>query len=95
MSRRLNLYGFSLPFALVKEFGWGTVLATLLVAYVFFGIEEIGVEIEDPFGEDDNDLPLERICATIEQNLLALLDDSGNPKSEIRMTKEIRSPNDE
>ena len=29
-------------------------------------------EIEDPFGEDTNDLPLEKICATIEQNLLGL-----------------------
>jgi predicted membrane chloride channel (bestrophin family) len=32
------------------------------------------VEIEDPFGSDDNDLPLERICATIEANLRGLLD---------------------
>ena len=39
---------------------------------MFFGIEEIGVEIEDPFGVDDNDLPLEKICGTIERNLLAL-----------------------
>jgi putative membrane protein len=76
LRRALILYGFTLPFALVQDFGWGTILATLLVAYVFFGIEEIGVEIEDPFGQDDNDLPLERICATIEQNLLALLDDT-------------------
>ncbi len=36
---------------------------------MLYGIEEIGVEIEDPFGEDENDLPLERICATIEENL--------------------------
>jgi ion channel-forming bestrophin family protein len=76
LRRALILYCFTLPFALVEDFGWGTILDTLLVAYVFFGIEEIGVEIENPFGEDDNDLPLERICATIEQNLLALLDDA-------------------
>ena len=69
LRRALILYCFTLPFALVRDFGWGTIPDTLLVAYVFFGIEEIGVEIEDPFGVDDNDLPLERICATIERNL--------------------------
>ena len=77
LRRALILYCFTLPFALVKDFGWGTILDTLLVTYVFFGIEEIGVEIEDPFGEDDNDLPLEGICATIEQNLLGLLESRG------------------
>lgn len=73
LRRALVLYCFTLPFALVREFAWGTVLDTLLVTYVFFGIEEIGVEIEDPFGEDANDLPLDDICATIERNTLSLI----------------------
>ncbi|MBM7115804.1 bestrophin family protein [Archangium primigenium] len=72
LRRALLLYCFSLPFALVDSFGWMTVFATFVVTYVFFGIEEIGVEIEDPFGSDDNDLPLDRICDTIRGNLLAL-----------------------
>ena len=76
LRRALILYFLTLPFALVVPFGWLTLVAVTLVAYVFFGIEEIGVEIEDPFGEDDNDLPLEQICATIEGNLLALLERS-------------------
>lgn len=76
LRRALILYFLTLPFALVVPFGWLTLAAVLLVAYVFFGIEEIGVEIEDPFGQDDNDLPLEQICATIEGNLLALLERS-------------------
>jgi len=73
LRRALVLYCFTLPFALVESFGWMTVFATFVVTYVFFGIEEIGVEIEDPFGNDDNDLPLEKICETIRGNLLALL----------------------
>jgi putative membrane protein len=75
LRRALILYTFTLPFALAGEFGWATVLVTALVAYVFYGIEEIGVEIEDPFGEDANDLPLEDICATIEGNILPLIGD--------------------
>jgi putative membrane protein len=73
LRRALILYCFTLPLALVGEFGWAAIVDTLLVAYVFFGIEEIGVEIEDPFGHDANDLPLEAICAKIESNLVALL----------------------
>ncbi len=75
LRRALILYCGSLPFAFVGEFGWVTVLVTFGIAYVFFGIEEIGVEIEDPFGTDANDLPLETLCGTIEANLSALIDD--------------------
>lgn len=74
LRRALILYCFSLPFALVDPFGWATVGLVFVLAYTFFGIEEIGVEIEDPFGEDDNDLPLRRLCITIEKNLTALIE---------------------
>ncbi len=72
LRRALILYCYTLPLGLVEKFGWLTVPCTLAVSYVFFGIEEIGVEIEDPFGEDDNDLPLDAICALIESNVLSL-----------------------
>lgn len=69
LRRALLFYCFTLPMALAPRFGWNTPLAALLTCYVLFGIEEIGVEIEDPFGEDANDLPLEKICGSIEQTL--------------------------
>ena len=72
LRRALVLYCFTLPFAMVETFGWTTVVDVLVLAYTFFGIEEIGVEIEGPFGDDDNDLPLEDICETIHKNLYAL-----------------------
>jgi putative membrane protein len=70
LRRAVILYCFTLPFALVKDFGWVTVLDTLAVAYIFFGIEELGVEIEDPFGRDDNDLPLEQYCGVVDRDVL-------------------------
>jgi len=72
LRRTLVLYCFTLPFAMVDSFGWTTVVDVLVLAYAFFGIEEIGVEIEGPFGHDDNDLPLEDICETIQKNVFAL-----------------------
>ena len=72
LRRALVLYCFTLPFALVDSFGWTTILDVLLISYTYFGIEEIGVEIEGPFGKDDNDLPLEDICGTIHDNVYAI-----------------------
>lgn len=73
LRRALVLYCLTLPFALVGPFGWSTVIYALMIAYILFGIEEIGVEIENPFGTDYNDLPLEQICGTIEHDLLAVI----------------------
>jgi len=69
LRRALIVYCLTLPFALVGRFGWCTVPAVVLISHVLFGIEESGVEIEDPFGEHANDLPLEAICDTIESDL--------------------------
>jgi putative membrane protein len=65
LRRTLILFILGLPFALVESFGWATVPVVALVAHTFLGIEEIGVEIEDPFGTEPNDLPLEQISASI------------------------------
>lgn len=75
LRRALVIYCFTLPFALVDLFPWKwmTVVGTLFLSYVYFGIEEIGVEIENPFGEDENDLPLEDICESIHRNTRGLL----------------------
>lgn len=74
LRRALVIYCFTLPFALVGVFEWNwlAILETLFLSYVYFGIEEIGVEIEDPFGEDENDLPLEKICEAIHKNTQGL-----------------------
>lgn len=66
LQRALLVYCLTLPFALLPVMDWATLPATLLISYILLGIEEIGVQIEDPFGHDPNDLPLERYCARIQ-----------------------------
>jgi len=61
----------SLPFALIEQVGAFTPLITMAVAYPILLIEGLGTELDNPFGHDANDLPLTRICKTIEENLLA------------------------
>jgi len=69
LRRALVIYCGTLPLALLGTLGWWSLLAVYLVSYILFGIEEIGVEIEDPFGDDENDLPLEQISETIDRNV--------------------------
>ncbi|MDP1821937.1 MAG: bestrophin family ion channel [Archangium sp.] len=73
LRRALVLYCATLPVALVQSFGWATVPIVYGLTYVMLGIEEIGVEIEDPFEGDDNDLPLERITDGIQHSVASFL----------------------
>ena len=52
------VYILLLPFQLYKPLGWVTISGTLFAAYIILGIALIGREIENPFGNDVNDLPL-------------------------------------
>lgn len=69
LRRSLVAYLATLPFAMLSSFGWATIPIVFAASYVLLGIEEIGVEIEDPFEGDLNDLPLEDITATIQGNV--------------------------
>jgi putative membrane protein len=80
LRRALVLYCYTLPFALVSSYGWFTIMDVTIISYIFFGIEEIGVEIEGPFGDDDNDLPLDEICQTIHRNVYAIAGLASSPK---------------
>ncbi|WP_373047142.1 bestrophin family protein [Vulgatibacter sp.] len=74
LRRFVMLYLFWLPFAVVGDAIWLPAVITALVAYPLLAIDEIAVELQDPFSESNlSHLPLEQICKTIEGNLLALL----------------------
>ncbi|MGZ3451161.1 MAG: bestrophin family protein [Polyangiales bacterium] len=60
------LFCFTAPFVMAESMRWYTPVAAAVLAFALFGIDEIGVEIEDPFGHDANDLPLDAIGAGIE-----------------------------
>lgn len=68
------LFCFTAPFTMADAMGWATPVAAALLAFALFGIDEIGVEIEDPFGTDPNDLPVDAIGDGIEAATRAMLD---------------------
>lgn len=65
----LMIYCLLLPLEWVTKYGWWSVPLSSLIAFALFGIEEIGEEIENPFGHDPNDLPLDVICGNLARNL--------------------------
>ena len=69
LHRTVYLYCFLLPFGLVDTLGWMTPFMTLFISYTFIALEAIVREIEDPFGTEANDLPLDHISETIENSL--------------------------
>jgi len=64
--RTTYLYCFLLPFALADQAGWFTPLLAAIVAYVFFGLQAVTRELEQPFHNVENGLPLHAMCRTIE-----------------------------
>ncbi len=60
-------YLLLLPWLINDEAGWETVPICVLVTYAVVGLELIATGIEDPFGYDGDDLPLEDVVQTIRQ----------------------------
>jgi putative membrane protein len=56
------IYVLALPFQLLPMLNWITIPATLVAATIILGLASIGREIENPFGNDVNDLPLDTYC---------------------------------
>lgn len=67
------IYVITLPLAFVNLFGYYSALIATFVFYALVSMEVLAEEIEDPFGEDDNDLPTDQISSTIRKNVSELL----------------------
>jgi putative membrane protein len=77
----LALYMMVLPFAMVDEWGWWTILLIGIVAFTLYGIEGIGGQLEDPFGYDRNDIKMDAIVEDAKVECEALLNEWRNPNS--------------
>ena len=67
------VYTLTLPFGFVFSLGYIAVPVVVFVFYVLASLEIIAEEIEDPFGLDANDLPLDRLATMIGANAAELL----------------------
>jgi len=67
------LYIMILPFQLYGPLDWITIPGTIVAAYIILGIAAIGREIENPFGNDVNDLDLDRYCNSLAMEIDILI----------------------
>jgi ion channel-forming bestrophin family protein len=66
-------YVMTMPFGFVLSLGYFVIPVVAFVFYVLASLELIGEEIEDPFGGDTNDLPVEKISANIKKHVGEIL----------------------
>jgi putative membrane protein len=58
-----------LPFQLIDKFKWYSIPAIGFAAYMVLSLQAITHELENPFGNHVNDLPLEMYCDEIANNI--------------------------
>jgi ion channel-forming bestrophin family protein len=71
-----------LPFGLAASLGWATPAVAALVAYTFFGLDALGDELEEPFGTEANDLPLDALVRVVDRTVLGALGEDLPPPAE-------------
>jgi putative membrane protein len=67
------VYVHHLPFGFAFTLGWLAIPVVMFIFYVLASLELIAEEIEDPFGDDPNDLPMKRLATVIGQNAEEIL----------------------
>ncbi|AUD01343.1 bestrophin family protein [Spirosoma pollinicola] len=68
------IYCLTLPLGYVSNLHYLVIPLVVFVFYVLASLEIIAEEIENPFGTDDNDLPLDTICKGIQKTVTQSFD---------------------
>ena len=84
LNRTVYFFCFMLPFSLGSTLGLVTPLLVGILAYTFLGLDALSSEIEEPFGTQSNDLPLDSMVRTIEIELLGTLGKQTPPPIQAR-----------
>lgn len=66
-------YVLTLPFGWVYSLGYFIMPVIMFILYAFASLELIAEEIENPFGTDPNDLPVDQICQNIRKHVGEIL----------------------
>jgi len=63
----------TLPFGYSLSIGYYVAPVVVFIFYVLASLELIAEEIEDPFGDDENDLPIRKISENIKKHVEELI----------------------
>ena len=81
-----------LPFSLVGALGWRTVPMVLAISFLTLAVEQVAVEIEQPFGNGHNGLPMQTYIRQVEADLTGLLDAHDGLRAPKKSSAEARPP---
>jgi ion channel-forming bestrophin family protein len=73
LKKFIFFYVMTLPWGYVFNMGYIAVPVVAFIFYVLASLELVAEEIEDPFGTDSNDLPLEKICNGIQKHVAEII----------------------
>jgi len=73
LKKFIFFYVMTLPFGYVFSLGYYTIPVVIFIFYVLASLELIAEEIEEPFGNDENDLPTQRMAENIKKNIEEIL----------------------
>ncbi|GAB0116690.1 bestrophin family protein [Acidisoma sp. 7E03] len=80
LHRTAWLFCLLLPFGLVTSLGVATPVVAVIVAYAFFGLDSLGQELQAPFAETDNAIPLDALVRIIEISVLEVVGGKAVPE---------------
>ncbi|MEG0851462.1 MAG: bestrophin family protein [Flavobacterium sp.] len=67
------IFVLTLPFSYVFTLGYYVIPVVVFIFYVLASLELIAEEIEDPFGNDENDLPTRKMAENIKKHVEELI----------------------
>lgn len=73
LKKFIFFYVMTLPFGYAFTLGYYVVPVVVFIFYVLASLELIAEEIEDPFGDDENDLPTKKIAENIKRHVEEIL----------------------
>lgn len=79
LQRTTFVFLLALPLGFLDILGAADVLTELVIGYVFLGLDVLGDELESPFGDEPNNLPIAALSKRIEIELRAAMGETDLP----------------
>jgi putative membrane protein len=92
VNRTSVLYVLLVPFAIADSVGWWTPVFTAIVAYTFFGLDQLAKEIQEPFRDRPMCLALSAMSRVIEADSIEAINNYNNNRLGRPLHTNVRVP---
>ena len=75
----VRVFCLLLPLGMVHDLGWFTPLGSALVGFMFLALDQVGIDLEDPFEGRLHDVPMQAITRAIEVDLHQMIGHLSEP----------------